>query len=288
MKTQFNDTLKFIDSTLRDGCHALSRQPAVKEIENICAELDKTGLYALDVGLGTGIGDSVTLALIKTARDKVKKSKLMSLIAPGKGTLEDLREAAAIGLDVIRIAVLYSQGAKAVPFIELAKKLKLETGVFLMASSLGTAKELAEQSKVVENAEADFVYIGDSIGAMTSQDIYSKINAVKNAAAIPMGIHTHNNLGLGVSNAIAGIKTGCEFMDGTIEGLGGGGGNGNLQALIAVCEKLGIKTGIDFNILNKIAKENIRPIMTDPQELKGEDIAAGFSGRFPKILKGFK
>lgn len=280
--------LKFIDSTLRDGLHVFKTNPEFSKIKRICSQLDKTGLYAIDVGFGLGIGDSETLPLIKSVRKDIKITKMAALVTPGLTTEENLNEAATYGLDITRIAVIASCANRSVPFIKLSKKLKMETGVFLMVSNLSSPDEMASQAKIIENAGADFIYIGDSIGAMTPEDISQRVDAIMGSVKIPIGIHTHNSLGLGVSNAIAGIKAGCTMIDGTLEGLGAGGGNGNLQAIIAVCEKSGINTEIDFRKLNTIVNNSVRPIMENPQELLGQDIELGFNGEFPSMLKRFQ
>ncbi|MEL7649164.1 MAG: 4-hydroxy-2-oxovalerate aldolase [Sedimentibacter sp.] len=286
--------IKVIDTTLRDGNHALNEQLTPGQVKNICSQLDNAGLYAVEVGLGTGLGGSIphnctnTIDLLKAARGVLKKTKLATLFVPGIGDLNDLRQGADVGLDLVRIAVLCTKVDSAIPFIQAAKKMNLQTCVFLMASHILLPNELATQAKIVQDAGSDFIYIGDSIGAMTSKDISDRVCAVSKAVTIPLGIHTHNSLGLAVSNAVEGVNAGCNYIDGTLEGLGEGGGNGNLQAIVAVCEKLGIHTGVDFNLLNHIAEKSLRPLMLKPQELRSNEIAEGFSGELPQILKNLE
>lgn len=283
-----------IDTTLRDGSHAVDESFTPEQVAQICHEMDKANLYAMEVGLGTGLGGVApengfpTIDLLKAARKELQHTKLATLFVPGIGTDEDLRQGTAVGLDIVRIAVLCTKAANAVPYIQTAKELHLTVCIFLMASHLLSAEDLATQSKMLQDSGADMLCIGDSIGAMIAKDITDRVHAVQSVVTIPVGIHTHNHLGLAVSNAVEGVLAGSQYVDGTLEGLGEGSGNGNLQAIVAVCERNGIHTGVDFRVLNEIAEKSVRPLMKAPQELRGCEIAAGFSKEMPAILKNLE
>lgn len=286
--------VQVIDTTLRDGSHAVDESFTPEQVSQICHEMDKANLYAMEVGLGTGLGGIApengfsTIALLNAARKELKHTKLATLFVPGIGTDEDLKQGAEVGLDIVRIAVLCTKCASAVPFIKRAKDLHLTACVFLMASHLLSPTALAAQSKMLQENGADMICIGDSIGAMIASDIADRVHAVQNVVTIPVGIHTHNHLGLAVSNAVEGVLAGSQYVDGTLEGLGEGSGNGNLQAIVAVCERNGIHTGVDFHLLNQIAEKSVRPLMKAPQELRGSEIAAGFAKEMPDILKSLE
>ncbi|MHC4248084.1 MAG: citramalate synthase [Planctomycetota bacterium] len=49
---------------------------------------------------------------------------------------------------------------------------------------------------------------------------------------LPLGIHTHNDGGLAVANALAGVEAGCSHVQGTLNGFGERSGNADLCVLI--------------------------------------------------------
>ena len=49
-----------------------------------------------------------------------------------------------------------------------------------------------------------------------------------------------------MANTIAAIKAGATRIDGSVRCLGAGAGNTQTEVLIAVCERIGIKTGVDL------------------------------------------
>jgi 4-hydroxy-2-oxovalerate aldolase len=71
-------------------------------------------------------------------------------------------------------------------------------------------------------------------------------------------MHEHNNLALGVANTVAAILEGATLVDVSLAGLGAGGGNCQTEALIAVLEKMGIRTGIDLWELLDVADDVVR------------------------------
>jgi 2-isopropylmalate synthase len=64
--------------------------------------------------------------------------------------------------------------------------------------------------------------------------VRSRLEASGTAHGQPLGlgIHTHNDAGLGVANALAGVRAGCIQVQGTINGYGERVGNCNLCTLI--------------------------------------------------------
>lgn len=279
--------IKLIDTTLRDGSHPMNHQYTVEQIANICGGLEKSGVYAAEVGHGAGIGGSILnygfskhteKEMFKAAKSVLNKTKLATLLVPGLGTMEDLKAAADNGLDLVRVAVHCTEVDVAEQHIGLAKKLGLETVAFFMMSHMIGAKELAKYAKMAEDYGADTIYFADSSGYMTPVDIRERVQEMKSLVKVPIGVHTHNNLGLGVGNAITGVEAGADFVDGTLEGQGAGSGNGNIQAIAAVLNKMGYDTNTDIYDLMDVGKKYVRPLIKNSLEITNESIMLGYIG----------
>ena len=52
-----------------------------------------------------------------------------------------------------------------------------------------------------------------------------------------LGIHTHDDIGLGVANALAAVEAGATQVQGTINGYGERTGNCNLTSVIPQCSR---------------------------------------------------
>jgi len=82
------------------------------------------------------------------------------------------------------------------------------------------------------NAGADFVVLCDTNGGTIPSEIARVVNEVRSRLQSPVGIHTHNDAGLAVANALAAVENGVTQVQGTINGYGERTGNCNLTSVI--------------------------------------------------------
>src|SRR5581483_7566256 len=80
-------------------------------------------------------------------------------------------------------------------------------------------------------AGADCVVLCDTNGGCLPHEI-AKITAFAKSKLPRVGIHTHNDCGFGVANAIAAVEAGAVQVQGTINGYGERTGNCNLTSVI--------------------------------------------------------
>jgi 2-isopropylmalate synthase len=90
-------------------------------------------------------------------------------------------------------------------------------------------------------AGADLVVLCDTNGGTLPDQIAEGTRAASTVLVRPVGIHTHNDSGLGVANALAAVAAGAVQVQGTVNGYGERVGNCNL---ITVIPNLQIKLGI--------------------------------------------
>ena len=100
--------IKFFDSTLRDGSHAVKHQISLENIKKYCRLVDGAGFYVVTVGHGNGLGASslqVGLSahtdqeMLTAARENLKSTRLGAFFIPGFGTIKD-NLARAVGAGV--------------------------------------------------------------------------------------------------------------------------------------------------------------------------------------------
>ncbi|MDR2313154.1 MAG: 4-hydroxy-2-oxovalerate aldolase, partial [Spirochaetaceae bacterium] len=107
------DKIHIVDTTLRDGSHAVSHSFTSEQAAAIAGGLDKAGVDIIEISHGDGISGSCInygfskvpeLELLEAASKVVKKAKLAVLLLPGVGTIEDLKRAQEKGADAVRVA----------------------------------------------------------------------------------------------------------------------------------------------------------------------------------------
>ncbi|MBE3577199.1 MAG: citramalate synthase [Limnochordales bacterium] len=81
---------------------------------------------------------------------------------------------------------------------------------------------------------ASRIVLCDTNGGSLPEQIREAVLAVRRALGdgIPLGIHCHNDGGLGVANSLAAVAAGCTHVQGTINGLGERCGNADLCQVI--------------------------------------------------------
>ena len=86
--------------------------------------------------------------------------------------------------------------------------------------------------KAAEKAGADFVVLCDTNGGSLPSEVSQITCAATNELSCQVGIHTHNDIGLGVANAIVAVDQGATQVQGTVNGYGERTGNCNLTSAI--------------------------------------------------------
>ncbi|MBC7324061.1 MAG: 4-hydroxy-2-oxovalerate aldolase, partial [Moorella sp. (in: Bacteria)] len=243
--------IHLVDTTLRDGSHAVSHEFTAEQVAAIAGGLDAAGIEYIEVSHGDGLaGSSYNYGwsavkeeeLLRAASGAIKRGKLTVLLLPGIGTVEDLKMAADCGARVVRVATHVTEADIGEQHIGIAKKLGMMAVGFLMMSHMVPPEKVVEQAKLFESYGADYVNIADSAGAMLPEDVKARVGAVVEALKVPVGFHAHNNLTLATANSLAALEVGATFLDCTLRGLGAGAGNTQTEALVVVLQKKGYTT----------------------------------------------
>jgi 2-isopropylmalate synthase len=86
--------------------------------------------------------------------------------------------------------------------------------------------------QAAEKAGADFVVLCDTNGGCLPAEVAAITKIAVNKLTCKVGIHTHDDIGLGVANALAAIEAGAVHVQGTVNGYGERTGNCNLTSVV--------------------------------------------------------
>lgn len=284
------------DVTLRDGNHALRHTLTAEFVSEYCAIADQSGVWAVEVGHGNGLGASSFLvgkstqsdqALLTAARERLKNAKLAVHTIPGFATIKrDIIPAIEIGVEVFRVATHVTEATTAEKHIEyLANQNVIVHGV-LMMSHMIDIKGLLEQANLMKSYGATAVILMDSSGHFIPIEVRDRVDAIKNELDFEVGFHAHNNLGVAVSNASTAVDSGAFLIDGASMGLGAGAGNAQLEAIVANSVKLGkplspIADFLEMSLLVERTYPGNLPRTTSSSIESG--LAGVFSGYAPQV-----
>lgn len=257
------------DTTLRDGSHSLRHQFSNDNIARLVSAMDAAGVNIIEVGHGDGLAGSTCnygfakesdKSMVRAASQAARNAKIAVLLLPGIGTVPDLEKAKDAGASVVRVATHVTEADISHEHIEAARKMGFFTVGFLMMAHRAAPDKVLEEAKKMEGYGANVVYATDSAGALLPDGVKERISLLKENLSVPVGFHSHNNLGLAIGNSLAAIEAGATYIDGSLGGLGAGAGNTATEMLTAVLDRAGITTSVDLFGITDAATQVLHPI----------------------------
>jgi 4-hydroxy-2-oxovalerate/4-hydroxy-2-oxohexanoate aldolase len=121
---------------------------------------------------------------------------------------------------------------------------------------------------------------------MLPDDVKERITAVRQAldSKTELGFHGHHNMAMGIANSLAAIECGANRIDAAAAGLGAGAGNTPMEVFIAVCDRMGIETGVDVFKIQDVAEDLVVPIMDHVIRIDRDSLTLGYAGVYSSFL----
>ena len=252
--------LEILDTTLREGEQTPYVNFSLPEKLEIARLLDQVGVEMIEAG-DPSVSPSIATAVEKIAGLGLKAE----VVAHSMAIKKSIDIAKACGAD--RVAIFFATSS-----IHLDSKLHKSQDQALdiicehiaYARSLGlrvrytpedaTRTEFGFLIKVCNaaiQAGADRISFADTLGILQPHIMYERVRSLReNLLPCKIDLHCHNDYGLALANAMAGIRAGADCIHTTVNGLG---------------ERTGIpdlaETVIAFHNLEGLNHYNIQPLM---------------------------
>ncbi|MFB6307753.1 MAG: (R)-citramalate synthase [Haloarculaceae archaeon] len=242
--------VQFLDTTLRDGEQAPGISLTADEKGRIAQKLDDAGIDAIEAGSAcTGPGERETISRVT---DLDLDATVTSFC---RGIQRDIDLAIECGVDGIDLVVPASDRhieekvgtthdenvQNTVELVEYATDHGLWVEVIGEDGSRADLDYLEELLGAALDAGADRICWADTVGHATPD---TALEAVSRLADLgPVSTHTHDDLGLAVTNAVVSLAAGADMVHGTINGIGERAGNVALEEVaIALDHGYGVET----------------------------------------------
>lgn len=282
-----SELIHLVDTSLRDGMNTVGHQFTTENVAAIAGGLDKAGVRTIEVAHGDGIGGSsiqfgraaaADPEYVAAAVGAVEHASIAVLYVPGIATLSNLQGCIDAGITTVRVAVHCTEADCGQQPVTWAKEQGLTVMTFLMMSHMLPPEKLAEQAALLDSYGADVVYVVDSAGALVPKTAAERVDAFTQRISAKVGFHAHNNLGVGVGNALAAADAGATYIDGSLRGLGAGAGNAQTEVLAAAFGRAGFEIDAELFGLLDTAENVVAPLMRRPQLIDETAVMIGYAG----------
>ncbi len=237
----------FLDCTLRDGGYYNSWDFSEELIHEYLEAMQAAGVDIVELGLRSLKNQGfqgpcafttdefirgLTIPAGLTVGVMINGSELVGKI-PQVEALERLfpNDAANSPVELVRIACHVHEFADSLPAVTWLKDRGFKVGFNLMQVADRTEEEVKALAREAKAYPLDALYFADSMGSMNPDQAAQIIQWMRTEWNGPMGIHTHDNLGLALSNTLRAIEEGVTWVDATVTGMGRGPGNARTEEL---------------------------------------------------------
>ncbi len=213
-----------------------------------CAFTTDTFLQSLDLPCG------MTVAVM------VNGSELV-----GKLAMEDVlarlfpNPAAASPVKLVRVACHVHEFAKALKAVPWLKERGYRVGFNLMQIADRDEQEIVELARMASDYPIDVLYFADSMGSLAPDQIAQIVGYLRQGWQGALGIHTHDNQGLALSNTLRALDEGVTWVDATVTGMGRGPGNARTEEVVI---EAAARTGSHPNLvpLMGLVRKHFKPM----------------------------
>jgi len=268
--------IKIDDTTLRDGEQTAGVVFANDEKIHIAKMLDKVGVHQIESGIPAMGGDE---------KDAIKKIAGLglncSVLAWNRPVKSDIEASVECGVDAVALSISTSdihiehKLRKSREWVletmksgvDFAKSHNLYVSVNAEDASRSDMEFLLQFARTARDAGADRLRYCDTLGILDPFETFMRVKNVIDIIGIDMEMHTHNDFGMAIANAIAGIKAGAIYVNTTINGLGERAGNAAFEEFVMALKyvegvDMGFNTTLFRNLSEYVARASNRVLPT--------------------------
>jgi len=256
--------VKFYDTTLRDGEQSVGVVLTPQQKLEIARALDGLGVGRIEAGFPrVSADDAEAFGLIAKAGLKAEiwgfgravKADIDELLRLGARATVIETPTSAIKLKAYGLSVEEAK-RRAGEAIGYARKNGVKVAFFSVDGTRTELKILQDFYKSALDAGAEELVVVDTIGACGPEAVEFLVGQVREwvGEQVPLHFHGHNDFGLATACAIAAVRGGAEWIQGTINGMGERAGNADLgEVAMALSGLYGVPVELNLKRIREVS-----------------------------------
>ena len=249
--------IEIYDTTLRDGSQGLGIHFSVADKLRVAQELDRFGVAYIEGGWpGSNPRDIEFFA--EARKLKFKKAKLAAFGSTRKKGVRASEDTQVRGLLEVNSPVVTIYGKTSALHVREVLRCTPEENLAMIADTVAFLKSHGREViydcehaidgwkedpayaiacyRAAAEAGASRIVLCDTNGGSLPHEVRAATLAAMAAVKASIGIHTHDDSGLALANALASLEAGAVQVQGTMNGIGERTGNCDLTAVIPVAQ----------------------------------------------------
>ena len=268
--------ISFVDCTLRDGGYYNNWDFSPDLINKYLKAVSAAGVDVVELGFrfidtegfkgpcaytsdnflrGLEIPPDLTVAVMVNAADLFLQGTL-------EETLERLfpEPASTSPVSLVRFACHVREFVASLPAADWLSERGYLVGFNLMQVTDRTREEIAAIALEAAKHPVEVLYFADSMGGMDPEQTCLVIDWIREVWDGPIGVHTHDNMGLALANTMAALKVGVMWVDSTVTGMGRGPGNARTEELALEISDIRADRPVSFTSLLDLIESDFGPM----------------------------
>ena len=277
------------DTTLRDGTQGTGISFSILDKIRVAKRLDAFGVDFIEGGW-PGSNPRDAAFFLEAAKQEWKHAKIAAFGSTRRGGIAVESDAQVRMLLEAKTPVVTLVGKTWLLHVTEVLNVTAEENLAMIADTVeflkkngrevfydaehffDSYKDDAEYSlktlRAARDAGADVLVLCDTNGGTLPEEIGRITAEVVAELKCPVGIHTHNDCGLGVANALAAVRAGASQVQGTMNGYGERVGNCNLTTTIPTLQvKMGLPCVPDLTQLREVSRF-VDELANVPQDIR--------------------
>src|SRR5690242_1995600 len=262
------------DTTLRDGEQTVGVVLNPDEKLEIARLLDDLGIDRIEAGFPRVSDDDwQAVAKIAAAGLRAEVWGFSRAVAADLEALVELGVHYSVIESPISDLKLDAIGVSRATMLErIAKAMKFAADHDIHAAFFGVDSTRADPAffgqvyeTAVENGAKEVVVV-DTLGIASPEAVRDLVGqTLQYVDGLPVHFHGHNDFGLATASAVAAVRAGASWVQGTINGMGERAGNANLGEVALTLRAL-------YGVESNLRLERIREVSARVRELSGYEL----------------
>ncbi|MEM1125861.1 MAG: pyruvate carboxyltransferase [Bacteroidota bacterium] len=280
-----------LDVTLRDGGYLNDWAFSADAMHAVVTALEAAGADGAEVGYiddtpGLPLGAACPPDLLAQLRDAAPHLWLAAMLRPSVADPAAILASRSAYLDLIRIPTHANATGPSRAVAEHVRGAGLLCSINLTNVSAYPVELLAAATaEFARHDLMDVLYLADSRGALRPGEAAPLVRALRRVWDGPIGFHAHDNLGWALAHTVEALGAGCVLADGSLNGLGLGGGNTVTQDLLPLDDASADRLReVGTRVLHPLSDSQRRPYVLSAHKNISQDWIAPLVQAYPATL----